>query len=177
MVTAESYRHAVEADIPLLARHHRLMFEEMRMVEERKTLPTRCCSRTLSDVTSTKPPVDFEALERAQMAKLEQQFADGSCVAWIAEQQEEMVASGGISIIKTVAIPEDRNFEVAFLHSMYTIQAMRGRGIASTIIDRLLDHCRQQGLRRILLNASEAGRDIYRKKGFKSLEQAMILWL
>ncbi len=160
MVTEVFYRHAGKNDIPTLASYHRLMFEEMYTLGE----------------SSGDLPLDFEALEQAQRAKLEQQLIDGSCMAWVAEYQNQLVAGGAVSILNTVPVPEDPSCRVAFLHSIYTIKKMRGRGIASAVIDRLLDHCRNHGLRRIQLNASEAGRSVYQKKGFKPLEQAMILW-
>ena len=161
MVAEVSYRHAEKADIPLLACYHRLMFEEMYALDE----------------LSGHLAVDFEALEQAQQAKLEQQLIDGSCMAWVAEYQNQLVAGGAVSMLNTVPVPEDPSWRVAFLHSVYTVKEMRGRGIASAIVDLLLDYCRIHDLRRIQLNASEAGRSVYLGKGFKPLKQAMILWL
>jgi len=54
VVTEVSYRLAGAADIPKLARYHRFMFEEMYA----------------SGLPNENLPVDFEALERAQRAKL-----------------------------------------------------------------------------------------------------------
>ena len=177
------YRSAGAADIPLLARQHRLMFEEMRTVDDENKPKDSCCSgpdRCLSFpsfMESPNPAPDFKQLEAVQRSKLEQQLLDGSCVAWIAEYKGELVASGAVSIIKTVPVPEDLSIEVAFLHSVYTIPALRGQGIASTILDHLLDYCREKGLKRVQLSASEAGRMIYRHKGFRPLNEAMLLWL
>lgn len=176
-------RRAKTADIALLARHHRLMFEEMRALRGDNVPENGCCSAHGSCVSVPTPiesqqhSPDFKQLEVAQKAKLDEQLADGSCVAWIGEHQGKPVASGAISILKTTPVPEDPSFTVGFLHSVYTIQSMRGRRIASSIINRLLDHCRENGLRRVLLNASEAGRTIYQGKGFKGMNEAMILWL
>lgn len=184
MVAEIILRRAVKADIPLLARHHRLMFEEMRALSGVTIPKDSCCSAPdccvnvpLSRKGNQNTALDFEQLETAQRAKLDEQLPDGSCVAWIAEFRGNPVASGAVSILKTAPVPEDPLFTVGFLHSMYTEQSLRGRGIASSIIDRLLDHCRKKGLKRVLLNASEAGRTIYRGKGFKEMNEAMRLWL
>jgi len=183
MVTEIKYRRAVVEDIPLLAGHHRLMFEEMRAVESDNGPKDSCCSGPDCFVSfpslmeSSTPVPDFKQLEAVQRSKLEQQLTDGSCAAWIGEHRGEPVASGAVSVIKTVPVPEDLSFEVGFLHSVYTIKAMRGRGIASAILDRLLDYCRKNGLKRVQLSASEAGRAIYGNKGFKKMEEAMVVWL
>ena len=177
------YRRAVAADIPLLAGHHRLMFEEMRAVDGDNGPKDSCCSGPdccvsfPSFMESPTPPPDFEQLEAVQRSKLEQQLADGTCVAWIGEYQGEPIASGAVSVIKTVPVPEDLSFEVGFLHSVYTIKSMRGQGIASTILDHLLAYCRENGLKRVQLSASEAGRAIYGNKGFRKMDEAMVRWL
>lgn len=183
MMVEITYRRAVTADIPLLASHHRLMFEEMRAAGEENGPKDSCCSGPDCCVTlpsfmenSTPAPV-FKQLEAAQKVKLEQQLPDGSCVAWIAEYQGEPVASGAVSILQTTPVPEDLSFEVGFVHSIYTVPSMRGRGIASGILDHLLTHCRQKGLHRVQLNASKEGSGIYRNKGFCRLDNAMIVWL
>lgn len=183
MVAEIKYRRAEVEDIPMLARHHRLMFEEMRAVDGDNTPKDNCCSGPdccvsfPSFMERTIPAPDFKQLEAVQRSKLEQQLTDGSCVAWIVEYQGEPVASGAVSVIKTVPVPEDLSFEVGFLHSVYTMKTMRGRGIASTILDHLLDYCRENGLKRVQLSASEAGRAIYRSKGFRQMDEAMIFWL
>jgi GNAT superfamily N-acetyltransferase len=183
MVAEIMYRCAVVSDIPLLAGHHRLMFEEMRAVEGDNGPKDSCCSGPdccvsfPSFMESSSPSPDFKQLEAVQRSKLEEQLTDGSCVAWIGECQGDPIASGAISVIKTVPVPEDLSFEVGFLHSVYTIKSMRGQGIASTILDHLLDYCRKNGLKRVQLSASEAGRAIYGNKGFRQMDEAMVVWL
>ena len=176
-----TFRPALPADIALLAGHHRQMFEEMR------SLPTRenCCGPAnnlsgfplVSGQSPATPTPDYNKLEAIMREKLTRQMADGSCIAWLAESQNRPVASGGISIISTVPVPEDPTLTIAFLHSVFTEKPLRGQGIASTILDKLLNHCRKKGIKRVQLNASEAGRSVYLKKGFQPLDNVMICWL
>jgi GNAT superfamily N-acetyltransferase len=182
-----TYRRAAAADIAALARHHRKMFEEMRTGGDRENCcsPTdSCCAPQAvpagfpSDAAKNHTPApDFDRLEKAQQQKLDKQLPAGTCMAWLAEYRGEPVASGCITVIDTVPLPEDPCLETAFLHSVYTEPDMRGKGIASAILDRLLDECRQRRITRVQLNASRAGRGVYRSKGFQPLERAMILWL
>ena len=185
MVAEISYRQAVMADIPLLAAHHRMMFEEMRSSGDDNGVKDTCCSPaeqlsafpTALATQPAAPALDFDLLEAAQEQKLTEQLADGSCIAWIADCAGKPVASGGVTVIKTVPIPEDPTLETAFLHSIYTLPSMRGQGIASAILEKLIAYCRDRGLKRVQLNASEQGRGVYRKKGFQPLERVMLLWL
>jgi N-acetylglutamate synthase-like GNAT family acetyltransferase len=179
MVEVITYRRASEADILVLAGHHRSMFEEMRS-REGLSLQATCCgpdySSSLPDMLE-KRPMDFERLEQAHRAKLERQLPDGTCIAWIAENRGAPVGSGALSILETVSVPEDPSFTIGFIHSIYVQPSMRRRGIASALIDRLLDHCRKIDITRVQLNASKKGKDVYAKRGFKSLDQVMIRWL
>ncbi len=120
--------------------------------------------------------MDFERLETAQRLKLEDQLPDGTCVVWIAENDGQPVGSGGLSILQTVPVPEDPSAQVGFIHSVYILPSMRRHGIASILVDHLLADAKSRGLGRVQLAASEAGRSLYEKKGFRPLEQ-MILWL
>ncbi|RUM35455.1 MAG: hypothetical protein DSY50_04685 [Desulfobulbus sp.] len=184
MVAAVTFRPATLEDIPLLAGHHRMMFEEMRALNDTIAPADSCCCPGQSITGSAHSPAqslsapvpDFDKLEASMRKKLSLQMADGSCIAWIAES-DRPVASGGVSMISTVPVPEDPTLEIAFLHSVFTEKKMRNQGIASAILDRLLDHCRQKGIKRVQLNASEAGRRVYRKKGFQALDGVMLCWL
>jgi len=120
--------------------------------------------------------MDFARLEAAQREKLAGQLPEKTCVAWIAENNGEPVGSGGLSILQTVPVPEDPFSAIGFIHSVYIVPSMRRQGIASLLVDRLLDDAKSRGLGRVQLAASEAGRSLYEKKGFMLLEQ-MIVWL
>ncbi len=178
MVGEITCRRAKQEDISLLAGHHRLMFEEMRSALQ-FSHQTTCCGPDCGTSSATAPvarTMDFESLEQAHREKLALQLPEGTCFAWIAELQGEPVGSGGLSILRTVPVPEDPSFVIGFIHSIYILPSRRRRGIASTLVERLLDDARKKGLRRVQLAASEAGKSLYGKKGFQPFEQ-MILWL
>jgi len=178
MVEEITYRRAGEADIPVLAGHHRRMFEEMRATTG-LSLQSTCCGPecgTTKPLTQITRPADFEGLERAHREKLARQLPEGTCIAWIAEHENKPVGSGGLSILQTVPVPEDPSASIGFIHSIFVRPSMRRQGIACSLVDRLLEDARQQGLHRVQLAASEAGKSLYERKSFQPLQQ-MILWL
>ena len=153
-------REANLSDIPLLAIHHRKMFEE---IWEKKG----------EDIDSSK----FAEIEKAYIQKLRGQLQDGSCKAWVLEDEHRIIASGAISIVSYVPTPQDLSCYVAYLHSMYTEKDQRNKHCAKLIVKQALHYCKAQGIKRVILNASEAGRPIYEKIGFRSAPEIMRLIL
>jgi len=153
-------RKAEISDIPTLALHHRKMFQE---IWDKKGSPLD--EQRLGQV------------EQAYAEKLTEQFSDESCTAWVAVQDDTIVASGAVTIISFVPTPLDLSHQLGYLHSLYTEEEYRGKQCAHKIIDQVIDYCNQKGIRRIILTASEEGRPIYHAIGFRSTLDLMRLVL
>jgi len=135
---------ATRDDIEQLAIHHRKIFEE---IWEKKSLKLDAAKA--------------QEMEKAYTDKLEKQIPGGSCKAWVVNNGNQLVASGAISIVSYVPVPSDPNHNIAFLHSMYTEKEFRGRHLAQQIIKKAIQYCKENGINRIILNASDAGKPIY----------------
>ncbi len=153
-------REATVNDIPLLAIHHRKMFEE---IWENKG----------EDIDRSI----FAEIERAYIEKLKRQLQDCSCKAWVIEDEHRVIASGAISIVSFVPSPQDLSSNVAYLHSVYTERDQRNNQCAQRIVKQAVHYCQAHGIRRVILNSSEAGRPIYEKIGFKPAPDIMRLLL
>ena len=143
-------------DIRILAIHHRKMFEE---IWEQKGLQLE-----------TEKSKD---LESAYLEKITKQIPEGVCKAWVIKNDDQIIASGAITIVSFVPVPIDLNHNIAYLHSMYTEKAHRHKKCAQKIVDKAIQYCQQNDIGRIVLNASEAGKPIYEKKGFVSSPETM----
>jgi GNAT superfamily N-acetyltransferase len=155
-----NFREATGNDIPQLAIHHRRMFEEIwgkrgQMIEASKS----------------------ERMEEVYRLKLEQQFADGTCKAWVIENNNSLMASGAITIVSFVPTPDDFSHQVGYLHSMYTEKAFRRNRFANRIVERIIEYCKTKGIKRVILIASEAGKPIYERIGFRSAPETMKLFI
>lgn len=151
-------REASPRDIPVLAAHHSRMFAEIWQQNGESLDPRRAV-----------------ALEEAYAAKLAADLATGICRAWVIEDRGGIVASGAISIASLVPTPADLSPKVAYLHSIYTEKPYRGRKYAQAIVLTILEFCRVYGIRRLMLNASDAGRSVYEKLGFRPVADMMRL--
>jgi len=151
-------RIATPEDIPVLLNHHGKMFEEIR--------------------EKTGNPADLPvlaALEREYAGKLAREIPSGACIAWVVQSGDHLVSSGAISIVSYVPIPHDLSSRIAFLHSIYTEKGYRHRHYARRITQAAADYCRNQGIRRLYLFASDAGRPVYKKAGFAPVPNMMLL--
>jgi GNAT superfamily N-acetyltransferase len=151
-------RPATRDDIPVLAIHHRKMFEEIR--------------------EKSGNPLDLSvlpALERAYAEKLRAELGSGACVAWVVEAEGRVVASGAVSTMSYVPVPHDLSLRIAFLHSIYTEPGYRNRGFARRITLEATGFCKKNGIRRLYLFASGAGRPVYEKNGFVPVPNMMLL--
>ena len=150
-------RIAVDDDIPQLARHHRMMFEE---IWEQNGTPA--------------DPSVLALLEKEYIEKLAREFKSGTCISWVADIGNRIVSSGATSIVSYVPVPHDPLCRIAFLHSVYTEKKFRHQHHARTITGHAADYCRNLGIRRMYLFASDAGRPLYEKSGFVPVPNMMM---
>jgi GNAT superfamily N-acetyltransferase len=149
-------REANGDDIPQLCTHHRKMFEEIWETRGQ----------------SIESSIAIE-IERAYSLKLSAELPSGSCKSWLMESGNQLLASGAISIVSFVPSPVDLSSRVAYLHSVYTEPGLRGRNLASRIVECALSYCKTNGIKRVILDASEAGRPIYERIGFSASTNSM----
>ena len=147
------FRWAVAADAELLGK----MRIDMR--RERETLP---------------PPADEKAFLEANISYFRTALADGSYVGLIAFEKGEAVANGGICFHlhpPSYAVPNGKS---ACLLNMYTRPEARGRGLAGQILSKLVEHAREKGCCKVFLNASDMGKPLYLKFGFREIANEMV---
>ena len=146
-------------DIPTLVIHHHKMFKQIWELRGLKT-------------TAQK----MEDMDKSYTEKLNKEMDVGQCVAWVVKD-DKIVASGAVSFVSMVPIPNDSNSTVAYLHSLYTEHENRNKGYCRQIVMTAIDHCKSKGIKRMILNASEAGKSIYEDIGFRSADSSMRLMI
>jgi GNAT superfamily N-acetyltransferase len=128
----------------------------------------------LSDMGSTSEAA-LDRMEEAAAVFLREGFADGTCLAWIAED-EAPVACGVLHVVSWIPSAIDPSTRRVWVHNMYTEPAYRRRGIAGDILKLMLEWCRSQGFASVTLHASEKGRGVYEALGFHvSNEMRLVL--
>ena len=92
----------------------------------------------------------------------------GKLVGFIAKTEEGQVAgSGCIWIREQPPLPMSQLLEVPYLMSLYTEKEFRRKGVARLIAETAIAWCRTHDYDRVNLDASEAGKSLYKTLGFK----------
>jgi GNAT superfamily N-acetyltransferase len=145
-------REAGLGDVAVLAYQRRAMFEEMGVLAA----------------------ADAPGLEAAVRAFLERTLATGEFRAWVIEHGGQVVAGGGVLVRPLMPRPGHGDGEAeGLVVSMWTEPAHRHRGLGGRVLERILAACRERGVRRVALHASDAGRPLYARAGFRASNEML----
>lgn len=148
-VDGYALREATLADAPLLARHRRAMFEAMGSLR----------------------PEDGGPVEAATRRWIEAAMPAGRFRAWVVESTGDgaaiPVAGGGLQLRELMPRPGYVDGEPeGLIASMWTEPAHRQRGLARWLLATIQAWAEANGVRRLVLHASDAGRPLYASAGF-----------
>ena len=106
--------------------------------------------------------------DRAYRRWAETQLRTRQLMAWVVEDGDGRVAGGGCLWLQPVQpSPKRPGTFQPYLLSMYTAPEFRRHGVASMVVGKAIAWCRRKGYKRLQLHASEMGRNVYRRFGFK----------
>jgi GNAT superfamily N-acetyltransferase len=141
-----SIRAATVADVPVLLRHRRMMWWDMGRRDE----------------------TALALMEKAARDYFEHAVADGSYRGFLAINGiGEAMGGAGIVISPWPGTLGQRAPQRAMILNMYVEPHCRRRGIARSLMNEMIRWCRQNDFAHVGLHASEAGRPLYEKLGFK----------
>jgi GNAT superfamily N-acetyltransferase len=98
-------------------------------------------------------------------------------VAWLAVNNNEIVATSGLCFFQITPGFTLIDGKIAYILNIYTLPKWRGKGIGKQIFNCILQEAISRGYKRISLHASDDGRPVYEKFGFRSTSDEMELRL
>jgi GNAT superfamily N-acetyltransferase len=146
-----TYRPATIDDVPVLVEYRvRFLNELYNHPEDAETAIVR---RSLQDYfTKAIPSKEF--------------------IAWVAEYNGKIIATSGMVVWQKPAIYNGvESGKLGYLLNFYTIPEVRRKGIATRLLNELIEEAKSIGLKYLHLHASKDGVSIYRKAGFIEPDQ------
>jgi GNAT superfamily N-acetyltransferase len=137
-------REAIETDIPEILRQRRKMYEDMHA-----------------------DPATLDSMASLSFPYLKTAMADGTFRAWLAADEDRVVAGGAIVISPWPAHPYDLECRRVTILNVYTDPEYRRRGIALQLMQTMIAWCKREGFARVTLHASDDGRHLYEFLGFE----------
>ncbi len=150
-----SIREATVADAPVILNHRRRMFYEMGHKDEQSLQAM---------VNSTRP-------------LLEHWLASGSYKSWlVTTEQGSVVGGGGMIVIPFFSVPmTGGDARLAMILNVYVEPEYRRRGLARSLMERMLQWCREHSFKSVSLHASDDGRPLYEQLGFKPTNEMRLM--
>jgi GNAT superfamily N-acetyltransferase len=103
-------------------------------------------------------------------------LAEGSFLAWIAEDGGTVVAASGLTVLDRPPYPGNPRGLDGYVTNMYTLPAYRRQGPARQLLEVIIAHARRVGIKLLFLEASREGQPLYEQFGFR-LTRGMELML
>jgi len=92
---------------------------------------------------------------------------NGSLVEWVVEDGAEIVATAAIVFYQFPPTYTNKTGWKGYITNMYTADTYRKRGIATMLLEKLVEEAKAKEVEKLWLGASTLGRPVYERFGFK----------
>jgi len=150
-------------------RYHRATLADVELLTEIRAIVLHAANE-LDAETKIPQEVYDNALDFYTRA-----LTNDTHVAYLVFDDDRIVGAGGVTFYELIPMYYNRTGKCAHLANMYTDPDYRRRGIAWKTLDLLVQEVRSRGLISVQLEATEAGRPLYKKYGFEELDCEMRL--
>jgi GNAT superfamily N-acetyltransferase len=110
---------------------------------------------------------ELDSADRVYERWARSRMKNGSLMGFIAENNGEVLGGGCVWLQPVQPRPGYDLMVQPYLLSMYTEPRFRGLGVASGVVEKALEWCRKNGFAQLRLHASDMGRKVYLKRGFR----------
>jgi GNAT superfamily N-acetyltransferase len=118
----------------------------------------------------------LDAMSAAFLPWLLRKMESGEYLAWVAEAPDGSVAAGvGLWLMDWVPHMIGPDKPRANILNVYTRLDCRRQGLARSLVETALNWCRGQGIRAVILHASDAGRMLYLNMGFQPTNEMRLI--
>ena len=100
-------------------------------------------------------------------------LSDGTFVSWLALDNDRIIGTSGMSIVEKPPYFGGPSGKIGLLSSMFPEPSYRRKGIAKTLLSKVIDEAKTQGCGTVQITASNMGVLLYSDYGFEKNENFM----
>jgi len=134
---------------------------------------TKTRIEVLQAANNLSDDVDMSLVELESYKYYQNCFEKDDHVAYLIYAGDNFAGCGGISFYEVMPTYNNSNGKNAYVMNMYTRLAYRSSDIASKTLDLLIQEAKKRGIKKISLEATEMGRNVYAKYGFIAMRDEM----
>jgi ribosomal protein S18 acetylase RimI-like enzyme len=108
---------------------------------------------------------------------LEEVLSKNEFISYLALLNGEVISVSGMALFKRPPYLENLKGLEAYILNMYTIPPYRRKGLARSLLERLIEECKKMGVKRIWLHSSDDGKPLYSKMNFTLNHSEMELFI
>ena len=123
----------------------------------------------------------FEILRAKARTRLEEWLTSGDYIGWLAtpaDQSELVVGGAGVQLQRILPRPVDDatigEGRQGTIVNVFTEPEWRRRGIAGLLMQEIINWSKTEKIDRLILHASDDGRPVYEKLGFKESNEMLL---
>lgn len=102
---------------------------------------------------------------------------DKDLFCWFAKIDNKIAAVASMCIFCRIPYFQNPVGLEGYILNVYTLPEFRNKGAASKLITEIITFSKNSAIKKLWLNSSEAGKEIYKSLGFKENENEMELFL
>ena len=119
--------------------------------------------------------VDMSEVKKQSLEYYQNALRNNTHLAYLIFDEEIFVGTGGISYFQVMPTYHNPTGKKAYIMNMYTKPDYRRQGIAFKTLDLLVADAKTRGINAISLEATDMGRSLYEKYGFRKMNDEMEL--
>ena len=116
---------------------------------------------------------ELAPFREATFRYLSQALPQGKFLAWVAEEDGQIVATSGLVFFEQAPTTINLTGIEGYILNIYTLPQWRGRGIARSLMQEIIAYAQSLNVQYFWLHATRQGRPLYEKMGFAALSDAM----
>lgn len=102
---------------------------------------------------------------------------DKNLISYGVFEEDKIVSIGSLCIFERIPYIENLSGKEGYILNIYTLPEHRKKGYGKNITEKLLEYSKDIGIKKLWLNASDEGKKLYTKLGFKEKNNEMEIFL
>ena len=98
---------------------------------------------------------------------------NGKFLAYFAVENDKIVGTSMMNFYNIMPAPNNLEGKMALLTDMYIIPEFRNKGYGMKLLTSIMEHTKQLGYKKVILNATDLGRKLYESYGFIDVKGEM----